>query len=189
MAIIWQNNRWIDSETGLPADSPFRTRFDSGLTSERSNALAGYQGLSGMGLNLEKNTSTPYNMPEMEDRFSIYGLSGGMNQPGNVANFWEGEAKRLGYGKEKSGFGKYLTSDNIGLFADLAGGASDLASIWSGFQANKLLKQEMADNDANSRANFASNAMNYNDQAEMRNQWLIAQGRDPLYTPVPTTYS
>ena len=189
MAVIWKNNRWVDSETGLPADSPYLKRFDSGLSSERSAALAGYQNLSNMGLNTNKNTSIHYNMPATEDRFSIYNLAGGANKPGSASNFWKGEAERLGYGQEPSGFGKYLTEKNIGLFADLAGGASDLASIWSGFQANKLLKQEMADNDANSRANFASNAMNYNDQAEMRNQWLKAQGRDPLYTPVPTTYS
>ena len=47
----------------------------------------------------------------------------------------------------------------------------------------------MENNNLNSRANFAANAGNYNDQAEMRNQWLAAQGRGPLYNKQPTTYS
>lgn len=188
MAIIWKNNRWVNTLTGKPVDSPFRTRYDSGLSSERSNALANFQNLSGMGLNTEKNTTTPYNMPATEDRFSIYNLAGGMNKPGSATNFWKGEAEKLGYGKEPTGFRKYFTEDNIGMFADLAKGAGDLASIWSGFQANKLLKKELEDRDLSTRANFRSNAMNYNDQVQMRNEWLKAQGRDPLYTKVETTY-
>jgi len=36
--------------------------------------------------------------------------------------------------------------------------------------------------------NYAMGATSYNDQAEMRNQWLAAQGRDPLYQKAKTTY-
>jgi len=182
MAIIWKNDRWVDSLTGNPVSTPLNTRYDQGLPSERSNTLASFQGLSNMGLSNKANT--PYNMPETEDRFSAAGL----NTMGNASNFWKGEAEKLGYGKESSPFSKLFNSTNVGIFADLSKGAGDLIGAYSALKTNQILKKEMEANDLNSRANYAMGATSYNDQAEMRNQWLAAQGRDPLYTKAKTTY-
>ena len=192
MAVIWKNGRWVDSITGLPRTSPMNSRYDEGLKSQTSKSLANWADMS----NLRLASTTPYTgtygsntMPATEDRFSVYNLAGGMNKPGSAANYWEQAARDLGYGDtEKSGWGKYFTEDNLTNLSTLTSAAGDVAKIWSAFQANKLLKKEMEINDASNRANFASNAMNYNDQAEMRNQWLAAQGRDPLYNKVSTTY-
>jgi len=81
-----------------------------------------------------------------------------------------------------------FSSENITNFGTLAKAGSDIANAYSAFQTNKILKAEMEANNANSRANYTMGATNYNDQAEMRNQWLAAQGRDPLYQKAKTTY-
>ncbi len=196
MATIWKYNKWIDSITGQEVTSPMTQRFDQGLTSERNNALTSfkdYSNLANTTLNdqsksqLKMNTNSGYT-----DRFADYAKN---LQSGNASNWWEKTARGLGYKDGSEPLTKWdklkgmFSSDNINNFGTLATAGSSIVDAWSALQTNKILKTEMENNNANSRANFAANASNYNDQAEMRNQWLAAQGRDPLYTKQPTTYS
>lgn len=201
MAIIFKNGRWIDSITGLAATSPMNQRTDEGLTSQYNSSMEGFNNLKGMSVPYESKTNVPYEPPKtLMDRFTQYGnpladadASGNavLNSRGieGKGNWWELQAKDLGYGSEKEGIGKYFNSENIGNFAKLATAGGDIANAYSAFQTNKILKAEMEANNANSRANYAMGAQSYNDQADMRNQWLAAQGRDPIYNKAKTTYS
>ena len=190
MAIIFKNNRWIDSMTGLEVTSPMNSRTDSGLTSEFKQSMQANDYSKLLGLkdsNTNAYNETGYQPPKMDmSRFTNEGMNRGGK--GNASNWWEGEAKKLGYGKEGGAFGNMFSSENITNFGTLAKAGSDIANAYSAFQTNKILKAEMEANNANSRANYTMGATNYNDQAEMRNQWLAAQGRDPLYQKAKTTY-
>jgi hypothetical protein len=196
MATIWKYNKWIDSITGQEVTSPMTQRYDQGLTSEYNNALTSfkdYSNLANTTLNdqsksqLKMNNNSGYT-----DRFADYAKN---LQPGNASNWWEKTARNLGYKDGSEPLTKWdklkgmFNSQNITNFGTLASAGGSIVEALSALETNKILRSEMENNNLNSRANFAANASNYNDQAEMRNQWLAAQGRDPLYTKQPTTYS
>jgi hypothetical protein len=218
MATIWKYNKWIDSVTGLEVTNPMTSRYDQGLSTERTNALAGfespsfknYSNLANMSLNDQSKSQLKMNSPSgFTDRFTQNATSLGnpnykdgkyagvsLNQAGlqGQSNWWEKTARGLGYKDGSETPGKWdklkgmFNEQNIKNFGTLAEAGGNIMNAWSALQTNKILRAEMENNNANSRANFAANAGNYNDQAEMRNQWLAAQGRDPLYNKQSTTY-
>ena len=186
---IYKNGKWYNSLTGLEITSPVNTSTptlgDSTQNSESLNTTVNYDNLAGM----KNSGATAYQDSKATQNY----LEDSQITPSAFkgADWWKAQAEKLGYGKDKEsgGLGKIFSSQNITNFGTLAKAGGDIANAYSAFQANKLLRDEMNNNNLNSRANFAANAGNYNDQAEMRNQWLVAQGRDPLYKKQATTYA
>lgn len=197
MAIVFKNGKWFDTELNKVVNSPFTDSSRSGSASaaalaKNTDLADAYSQMGNMPFNALNNSYMPMQKGGFDSsRFTDYGNR--FSRDNNLNKYMEGDFfKNLynnTYNADKTGLGKYLNKENLGM---LATGSEIFGNVAGGIGAMRnasTARRQLENNTKLDSANFYARSTDYNTQADLINQKLVADGREPTYKMLPTTYT